>query len=168
MKTSRWFLPEQPDMLGLLQRQIGVTREGVDVLVEWARGDLTKAERVRELEHVGDEHKRELEIALKTAFTTPLEPEDLYTLSRGIDWILNYSKDLVRESEVMDAPPDDALLEMCECLAASVHILAEAIDGLAAGAPRTTELANDALKSVRQVEKIYREAMARLVAVDDL
>ena len=116
----------------------------------------------------GDEHKRELEAAPTTAFTTPLEPEDLYTLSRGIDWILNLSKDLVRESEVMACPPDPPLAEMCTALAESVHLLAEAIEGLEARSDEATEKANAALKAQRQLEKVYRDAMAALLDVPDL
>ncbi|GIU94087.1 MAG: hypothetical protein KatS3mg012_0544 [Gaiellaceae bacterium] len=168
MRARHWFLPEQPDVLGLVRRQLALTREGVDALVEWARGDSSQADRIRALEHRGDELKRELELALTTAFTTPLEPEDLYTLSRGIDWILNLSKDLVRESEVMATPPDDALREMCECLAESVHLLAEAVDMLGTDPGAATERANEALRAERRIEKVYREAMARLLAVDDL
>jgi uncharacterized protein Yka (UPF0111/DUF47 family) len=168
VKTRHWFLPEQPDVLGVLRRQISVTRDGVDALVQWASGDEAQADVVRSLEHDGDELKRELEVALTTAFTTPVEPEDLYTLSRGVDWILNHSKDLVRESEVMATPPDAALLEMCRCLAEAVHLLADAIDGLALRSSSTTEKANEALKAERRIEKVYRDAMAQLVSVDDL
>ncbi|MDW8338065.1 MAG: DUF47 family protein [Thermoleophilia bacterium] len=168
MRARHWFLPEQPDVLGVLRRQIAVARKGVDALVEWAAGDASKAEVVRALEHEGDALKRELEVQLTTAFTTPLEPEDLYTLSRGIDWILNRSKDLVRESEVMATPPDEPLLEMCERLAEAVHCLADAIDGLAARSPDATERANAAMRAERRIEKTYRDAMARLVEIDDL
>ena len=96
MKLQRWFLPETPDVVGMLRRQLEVTTDGVDALAAWARGDTSMGDAVRSLEHEGDAHKRELEAALTTAFTTPLEPEDVYALSRGIDWILNLSKDLVR------------------------------------------------------------------------
>jgi uncharacterized protein len=168
VKVRRWFLPEMPDTIGMLGRQLEVTREGVDALVEWAYGDESKAEVIRSLEHVGDEHKRELEEALTTAFTTPLEPEDLYTLSRGIDWILNLSKDLVRESEVMACPPDELLAQMCEQLALAVHLLSEAVELLGARDPAAAERANDALKAERQIEKIYRDAMASLMDVDDV
>lgn len=168
MKTKRWFLPESPDVIGMLKQQFGVTGEGVDALVAWAHGDLAKADIVRALEHKGDEHKRVLEAALTTAFTTPLEPEDLYTLSRGIDWILNLAKDLVRESEVMDCPPDPPLAEMCAAVAESVHLLAEAIEGLAARSGDATEKANAALRTQRRIEKVYREAMAALLEVPDL
>ena len=168
MKTQRWFLPESPDVLGMLKRQFVVTGEGVDALVAWAHGDASQANVVRALEHEGDERKRELEMALRTAFTTPLEPEDLYTLSRGIEWILNLSKDLVRESEVMACAPDPPLAEMCTTLARSVHLLGEAIEGLEERSDEATEKANAALKAQRDLEKIYRDAMAALLAVPDL
>lgn len=167
MKVQRWFLPDTPDVIGMLRLQLDVTTEGVDTLVAWARGDATKGEEVRSLEHRGDEHKRALERALTTAFTTPLEPQDLYTLSRGIDWILNLSKDLVRESEVMACPPDAPLAEMCEALAAAVHLLSEAVDFLGSDPESATEKANEALRAQRQIEKVYRDAMAALVGIED-
>ena len=168
MKVQRWFLPDSPDVIGMLRRQLDVTTEGVDTLVEWARGDASKADAIRSLEHRGDEHKRELEAALTTAFTTPLEPEDLYTLSRGIDWILNLSKDLVRESEVMACPPDPPLAEMCAALAASVHLVSDAVQLLGTKSEEATDKANAALRAQRQIEKVYREAMASLVGIDDM
>ncbi|HWQ22904.1 MAG TPA: DUF47 family protein [Gaiellaceae bacterium] len=168
VKLHRWFLPEQPDVLAMLRRQLDATREAVDALAAWARGDAAQAERIRALEHRGDQHKRELERALTTAFTTPLEPEDLYTLSRGIDWILNLAKDLVRESEVMACPPDPPLAEMCSRLAESVRLLGEAVELLGARSEEATAKANEALRAQRQIEKVYREAMAALVGVDDL
>ena len=168
MKVQRWFLPDSPDLIGMLRLQLGVTTEGVDALVEWARGDESKAAVIRSLEHRGDEHKRVLEAALTTAFTTPLEPQDLYSLSRNIDWILNFCKDLVRESEVMDCPPDLPLAEMCVALAQAVHLVAEAVGLLGADPDAATEKANEALRAQRQIERVYRDAMASLVGVQDL
>jgi hypothetical protein len=168
VKVQHWFLPESPDVIGMLSLQLDVTTEGVDALVAWARGDTGKAHEIRALEHRGDEHKRALERALTTAFMTPLEPEDLYTLSRGIDWILNLSKDLVRESEVMATSPDPPLAEMCEQLARSVHLVSEAVHLLGSNSEAATARANEALRAQRQIEKVYREAMAALVGVEDL
>ena len=168
MRTLRWFVPETPDVLGMLSRQLDVTREGIDTLVAWARGEDGKASTIRELEHKGDEQKRALERALTTAFTTPLEPEDLYMLSRGIDWILNESKDLIRESEVMECPPDEPMAEMCEALAESVHLLCEAVNLAGEKTGAATDRANAALRAERNIEKIYRHAMAALIDVDDM
>jgi uncharacterized protein Yka (UPF0111/DUF47 family) len=166
--VHRWFLPESPDILAMLSRQLDVTKEGVDALAAWARGDDSQIAVIRSLEHKGDEHKRELERALTTAFTTPIEPEDLYTLSRGIDWILNQSKDLIRESEVMACPPDEPMAQMAEALATSVHLLCEAVELAGAKAGGATDRANEALRAERRVEKVYRDAMAALIDVADL
>jgi uncharacterized protein Yka (UPF0111/DUF47 family) len=168
VKVQRWFLPETPDLIGMLELQLAVTTEGIDALVEWARGDESKAEVIRALEHRGDEHKRALEAALTSAFTTPLEPQDLYTLSRNIDWILNFAKDLVRESEVMACPPDPPLAEMCVALGEAVHLVAEAVGLLGSDTEAATEKANEALRAQRQIERVYRDAMASLVGVEDL
>ena len=68
----------------------------------------------------------------------------------------------------MACPPDEALAEMCAALAESVHLLAAAVGGLGAKTGDATEKANAALRAERRIEKIYRDAMAALVAVDDV
>jgi uncharacterized protein Yka (UPF0111/DUF47 family) len=168
VKVHPWFLPESPDVLEMLSRQLDVTREGVDALVKWARGDESQGAVIRALEHTGDEYKRELERALTTAFTTPIEPQDLYTLSRGIDRILNQSKDLIRESEVMASPPDEPIVQMCEALAESVHLLCAAVELAGVKDGGATERANAALRVERRIEKVYRDAMAALIGHADL
>ena len=168
MRRRRWFLPESTDVLALLRRQLAVTIEGVDAFAAWAAGDDSAGMTVREREHGADDVKRELHGALRDAFVTPLEPEDLFALSRGVDRILNQAKDLVRESEVMACPPDAPLAEMATLLAASVRSLDEAIGRLDRRAGDATGAADAAIKLVRRTERVYRAAMARLLEVDDL
>ena len=36
MTRKRWFLPETPDVLGMLRRQMAVTIDGVDAFARWA------------------------------------------------------------------------------------------------------------------------------------
>jgi uncharacterized protein Yka (UPF0111/DUF47 family) len=169
MRRGRWFLPEMPDLLGMLAEQTSVTVEGLDALVAWAGGGADAVERLRDCEHRADDLKHELWGALTTAFTTPLEPEDLFELSRGLDRVLNSAKNAVREAEVMETAPDAAIAEMASELAAGIHDLAGAVTGL--GRDRieeTTEAANRAAKSQSRLEKVYRQAMSALIASDDL
>ena len=35
MRRHRWFLPESPDVLGMLHRQLAVTIEGMDAFAAW-------------------------------------------------------------------------------------------------------------------------------------
>ena len=45
---GRWFLPETPDVIGQLRRQIAATIEGMDAFVAWAHGEEGAVERIRE------------------------------------------------------------------------------------------------------------------------
>ena len=165
----RWFLPETPDVLGMLRAQLEVTMRGMDALVAWAHGDAAAGDAVRALEHEADGKKRELQLALVQAFVTPYDAEDLYSLGRGIDWILNLSKDAVRESEVMACPPDGRVAEMATLLREGVMDLDRAVAGLQKhGEGDATEAADAAMKTERRVEHVYRKAMAELLESSDL
>lgn len=167
MSRGRWFLPETPDVLGLLRQQVSVTIEGLNAFAAWAAGDAAAGEAVRDAEHRGDVAKRELLSALRSAFITPLEPEDLFTLSRGIDWILNYVRDLVTESEIMSSPPDPGLAEMAALLAEAVLHIDEAIGLLESDQSGATDAADAAIRTERRLEGTYYRGMASLLEVED-
>jgi uncharacterized protein Yka (UPF0111/DUF47 family) len=163
-----WFLPQTPDLLGMLRTQAHITIEGMDALVAWTRGSGS-GDALRQAEHRADDAKRALWRALRLAFTTPLDAEDLFTLSANLDEILNAAKDLVREMEVIELAPDTATQEMAVLLADGTRHLAEAFSNL--GGPNdgdATDAADRAIKSQRQVERVYRQAMSALLAEHDL
>lgn len=169
MKPKRWFLPDNPDVLGMLRQQTEITIEGIDALVAWANGDVAAAEHVRKHEHRADACKRELRQALTVALTTPLDPEDLFELSRALDAVMNGAKNTVREAEVMHYVPDPAIADIASQLAVGTGHLAEAFAALAERRTEAaTEAADAAVKSQREVEHIYRRAMSALIDVDDL
>jgi uncharacterized protein len=169
VSRGRWFLPRTPDVIGALQAQAAITVEGMDALAAWAAGDAASADRVREYEHLADDRKRELRAALSEAFITPLEPEDLFELSRGLDVVMNSAKNTVREAEVIGRTPDPAMADLAEALAEGTHHLAEAFAALAPGDSAPASAAADAARdSQRRVERIYRDAMSALIGVDDM
>jgi uncharacterized protein Yka (UPF0111/DUF47 family) len=163
--SRRWFLPDTPDVIGMLREQAAVTADGMDALVAWSQGETAAADRVRDCEHRADDCKRALRQALTTSFTTPLEPEDLFELSRGLDTALNGAKDLVREAEVMGSAPDEAMARMATLLAEGVGHLADAFARISG--TDATEPADAAIKSQRRLERVYREAMSALVQDGD-
>jgi uncharacterized protein len=166
VKTKRWFLPDSPDLLGMLRAQAAITVEAMDALIAWSGGDDAAATTVRECEHRADEAKRQLWTALRGAFSPPLDAEDLYTLSADLDEVLNSAKDLTREMEVMGLSPDPPTHEMVMFLAEGVGHLADAF-GKLPGDAEATELADAAIKSQRRVEHAYRVAMSALLDVAD-
>jgi uncharacterized protein Yka (UPF0111/DUF47 family) len=167
--TGRWFLPHSPDVLGALRAQTAATVDGLDALARWAAGDEAAAERVRECEHLADDRKRELRAALSEAFSTPLEPEDIFQLSTGLDRIMNSAKYIVREAEVLGRRPDPPMAELAAALAQGTRHLAEAFRALGdGGGGEATAAADAALDSQRPVERAYRAAMSALIEIADL
>jgi uncharacterized protein Yka (UPF0111/DUF47 family) len=167
MSVRRWFLPDSPDLVGMLGQQAAITVEAMDALIAWSGGDPAAAVAVRECEHRADETKRQLWRALREAFSPPLDAEDLYTLSADLDEVLNASKDLTREMELMDMAPDAPTHEMVILLAEAVGHLATAF-GRLTGDGDATAFADAAIKGQRRVEHAYRAAMSALLQVDDL
>lgn len=153
----------------MLREQTAITVEGIDALVAWAEGNAEAADQLRACEHRADDCKRELRKALTLALTTPLEPEDLFELSRGLDDVLNSAKNAAREAEVMRTAPDQAMAEMARELADGTRRLSGAFAALAGGDDDdATSEADAAVKSQRRLEHVYRTAMSALIDVDDL
>jgi hypothetical protein len=168
-----WFLPESPDVLGMLGRQAVVTGEGMAALVAWASGEPEAAQRVRDCQHRADDTKRELRRALTVAFMTPIDAEDLYVMSERLDAVLNGAKDAVREAEVMAVSPDEAVAAMASLLAEGVGHLTTAFERLdpdrrRKGDASATDAADAAVQTQRQLERVYRQAASALLEVEDL
>jgi len=168
-KGTHWFLPETPDVVGMLQNQAAITVRGMDAFAEWAGGAAARADDVRQAEHECDAARRSLGDAVSQAFTTPLPPEDLFQLSRDLDKVINGAKNTVRESEAMDFPPDQATAEMAVLLAEGVRHLQKAFQTLdqKSIAPATAA-ADAAVKSQRNLERVYRQAAGDLLAIGDI
>ncbi len=167
MRLRGWFLPETPDVLGLLRRQVAVTIEGLDGFAAWAAGDASAAQAVLDTEREGEAAKREVLSALRDAFVTPLEPEDVFALSRGVDRILNYARDLVNESEAMACPPDAGIAEMARLLGVALRHIDDAIARLDSDGEEATASADAAITAERQLERAYYEGMVALLGVAD-
>ncbi len=170
--TVHWFLPAEPDVLGGLRKQMTITVSGMEAFAGWAAGDAASAERVRETEHEADLAKRAVRVALRDAFITPISPEDIFILSQLLDKVLNSSKDVVGEAEVMGMSPDVPMAEMAQHLMEGTKHLSRAFDAIGVHGGKddhrtATAAADDATKSARRLEKVYRRAMSGLLALDD-
>ncbi|HKH40675.1 MAG TPA: DUF47 family protein [Solirubrobacterales bacterium] len=166
MRKRRWFLPETPDLVGQLRAQAEITREGLECFAAWAAGDEQAGDALPEIEERGDAAKRGLLDQLRDTFVTPIAPEDLFALSRGLDWILNYARDLASEARAMGNPPDARLAEMAGLLREAVGHICEAIEQLGSGGAAASAAADEAIRAERRLEHAYYRGMAELLAVD--
>ena len=167
----RWFLPDVPDVVGLLRDQAATTVAAIEALVAWADGDGAAGETVRALEHEADGHKRTLQRTLRAAFITPLDAEDIFALSQLLDDVLNGAKDAVREADAMGVVPDAAIAAMARLLHEGTGQLESAFALIGAHGGATdgaTEAADAAIKAQRRLERVYRHAMRDVLELDDL
>ncbi len=164
----RWFLPETPDLLGLLAHQGDVTVRGMDALCAWSKGDFSQGAALHAIEHEGDLAAREVLIAVKHAFVTPISPEDIYEISERLDAVLNAAKNLVREAELVSMAPDPPMAEMADLVALGARDLVQAFPGLASDPDRATECADAAVRQERALEHVYRRAMSALLQIHDI
>ncbi len=166
--TRHWFMPETPDVRATLGRQAEITVAGLAAFAAWAHGDPEGEQAVRSHEHEADVVRRELARQLRAAFSTPLSQEDLFSLSELLDAVLNRAKDVVREAELLDLPPDAAVATMAEAAADGVRHLAQGLAALTAPDETATVAADAAIAAERRMEKTYRAAMRDLLADPDV
>lgn len=157
------MFPRMPNFYTLLNNQCILAAHAMEVFVHYMEtGDKAKAEEVRRLEHEGDKLKTRNIDALNRSFSTPFDREDIYRAILAIDESLNYAKTTVREMEILCVEPDAHMLEMAQLL----HLGAKALEtGFAALKKHPSDAEHQATavhKTERQVEKIYRRAIAEL------
>ena len=164
---NRWFIPHRPDVLALLQDQARVTLVGLEAFAAWSRGDDAAADRVRELEHEGDEARRALLESLVEALVTAIDQEDAYELSERIDEVLDRAKDTVRTAQALDWRPDSSAAEMGDHVHASFVHLVDAIGKLGDRRAHPQDDAELAIKRARRIEHGLRDGLASLSHAGD-
>lgn len=155
-------MPHDPDLLGLLRAQADITIAGMEAFHGWASGDASQAAEVRAAEHRADDAKRVLQVALRAAFSTPLDAEDIYEMSERLDSVIGGAKDLVREAEVLALDPDPALAEMADTILEGVRHVTDAFAALPKDIDAATAGADAAKRAARRIEHCYRSAMSAM------
>lgn len=89
----RWLLPREDRFFSLLEQHAAVAAECASAMevLPLGNGAASEAlERIHELEHRGDELVRAVTLALEESFVTPIDREDIHSLSTQLDDVLDY------------------------------------------------------------------------------
>lgn len=139
------------------------TQQGLTILLDYMREPSeTKATLMHNIEKEADEVRRILIDELNHSFVTPIDREDLFSLSRAIDDVLDYADTTVDEMVLLGVQPNPYLVRM-------VSLLREASEEINRGVQRLEDrpnVANDhavrAKALENRVESVYREAIGAL------
>ena len=155
--------PRAPDFYRLLDDQCGLVVETMETFVEFMQDHAPDTgARVRELEHRGDELKHRNMDQLNRAFATPIDREEIFRAVVTLDDIVGYAKTTVREMEVLQVSPDDAMREIAALLLEGAQALQRGYAKLRTSPLDAEPDAQQAHKTERGIESIYRRAVANL------
>jgi len=157
------FQKKKCDFCGMLHSQSEKVVEGLDALHSWAeKADERERERVKEIERGADELRRILIEELNQTFVTPFDREDIFSLSRAIDDVMDYADRTVDEMEIYEVKPNNHIIEMIGILRKAAHELSDAIRLIQKYPSIALEHATKAKACENEMENAYHRALAEL------
>ena len=147
-----------------LTGQIDATLEGAHLALEAVNGADTSAARDRmgDIEHEGDDRRRELIEQLARSLTTPIDREDLFRLSRSIDDVLDNLRDFTRELDLFRPRRRDYLAPLLEAISDGTDALRTAITYLLERPADVARACKDAKRHGNELRRLYQHALADL------
>ncbi len=164
MKMKDVFKPRSNKFTLLLIEQARLTEKGLDLLTVYMQKRNSKiARQISQTEKEEDEVRRILIEELMKSFVTPIDREDIFTLSREIDDILDYANTTVDEMEILDVKPTSHMQQMAKMLHDASVELRMAVERLQ---DKHHSVASDHTQRAKalenRVEGVYREALGKL------
>ncbi|OIN94978.1 MAG: hypothetical protein AUJ21_04070 [Anaerolineae bacterium CG1_02_58_13] len=157
------FKKRQNIFIKLIHDQAALTLEGMDALSNYlVTSDPAASALLTAKEKEADEARRILINELNRTFITPFDREDLFTLSRTIDDVLDYAYSTVSEMEILKVEPTTYMQRMASLLRDAAYELLMAVERLENHPGVSSEHAQRAKALENRVEGVYREALADL------
>ena len=162
-------LPRDEEFYGLFLKHIDKTVRAATLLAEAADsgdGAATLASRIQSLEQEGDEIIHEIYVRLNRTFITPIDPEDIHSLSSSLDDILDGIEECTyRFVAYRIKPAPRPMAELCRIILLSVRTLERAFTALSRNAP-LTEHTIEVNRLEQSADDIGREAVTELFSTE--
>src|ERR1700728_141240 len=134
------LLPRDEKFFQSFQQQVKVICQAADLLVEGAAAGNARlasaAHQIHVLEEQADGVLHEIYTRLNSTFITPLDPEDIQSLSSHLDDVIDGIEDSVqRMLDYHIDPMPSTVLELCRIVQSCCLILQKAFDALAQNKP---------------------------------
>lgn len=160
--------PTDYDFYGMLSKQADQTAVGVKTLISWLEsGAASEPTDLIKEEIKGDELRLEMERLLQEAFSTPFDRQDIYTISRQMDHILNFSMSTAYEMRAFGVKPDVATMSMARSLLDGTELVARCISLLKDRPQEAEKLIRHVREFEHDIEKTYIRNMALVFGEND-
>lgn len=151
------------DFFKTLTDQASKTLEGVEALMQFVSTmDRAAGDWVKTIEEEADEIRRVLIQELNQTFVTPIDREDIFSLSRAIDDVLDYCTTTVYEFEIYELKSDEQTRTMVAIVLEAAKELRNAVKHLRDYPKLAGDHAVHAKGHENRMELAYRLALAEL------
>lgn len=164
------FKPKPNKFTQMLIEQTRLTTKGLSLLkIYMEKCDPEAARAISQTEKEADEVRRILIEELMRTFVTPFDREDIFSLSREIDDVLDYANTTVDEMTILHVIPTPYMQQMSNLLYEAGVEIELAVERLQDGHGSVSSTHVQRAKSIEnQVETVYREALADLFCGKDV
>lgn len=167
----QFLLPKEDKFFILLEQQSQVLHQAATTLATSAQSNMTSElayQAVREIEHQGDELVDQMEKALAETFITPIDREDIHTLSTEMDDVIDFCNSAARFRVLYNVhQPTIPMFELMQIIVSCAEVIHNSMPAL-----RTRQYHQflEAKKIIKKLEKeadvIYRSAVSDLFNSD--
>ncbi len=159
----RRFAKRENVFLKLIHDQAALTLDGLEALKAYLDTQEPAASALLNTkEKEADEARRILIDELNKTFVTPFDREDIFSLSRTIDDVLDYAYSTATEMQILKVEPTSYMVRMASLLRDAAYEIASAVDRLQDHPAVANDHAQRAKALENRVEDVYREAIADL------
>lgn len=160
---QRLFKKPENVFMKLIVQQAVLTLEGLDDLNSYMENQSPQsAALLTTHEKEADEVRRILINELNNTFITPFDREDIFTLSRTIDDVLDYAFSTMTEMELFKVKPTHYMQTMAKLLRDAANELMLAVLRLQQHRGVASDHVRTAKSLENNIEEIYRQALANL------
>lgn len=147
------FLPKEANFFDLFDKQTAAVVEAAQFFKEIiAKGNFNEESlsKMKHFEHVGDEGAYEIISQLNKTFITPFDREDIHSLAKELDDIVDMIYTIVNRLKVYKlSSVDKNLLEFGAVIEQSVLLVAKAVKGL-----RNMKNAKEIMAACQEVNRL--------------
>jgi uncharacterized protein Yka (UPF0111/DUF47 family) len=162
------FFPREYDFEAMLAHQSEMTVAGVQAFVTWLETrPLSDPHELVRLEHEVDVMRHELEDKLIRSFSTPFDRQDIFSISRQMDYILNFSKETAKEMNAFGVQADKTILAMARSLLSGTECISRGIGNLNSHKDAVEEEIRHARDAYHVMEEEYITGMTELLRTND-
>jgi predicted phosphate transport protein (TIGR00153 family) len=153
MGLKEWIIPQEKHFFDMLEQQAAIVVEGAEALMDMLKDFENvedKRDKIKDIEHKGDDMVHEISEALNKTFVTPIDHDDISELTSRMDDILDYmeaASHRLWSYEIKAIPAD--MVELTEIILTSTKEVNHAVKDL-----RNSNRKNEILKHCIEINRL--------------